>query len=429
VIALYSQALIFTGEYYEATCLLNNIPTSYFYLSVCKGDAYFGLKKYKEAEKEYQDALLMNPNTFSAYFGLGKVNYQTRQYSESLKYFRSAEKLRPDDIHVMIEINNLQQMMALENNINIQGGEEKKSEPSPPATLPESTPAASSTDADKKNDSDSKDAKFESSPLAQPKKINTESKSEKRPVAMPKNMREVDVPNDNNCLFWSIIMGYLLPTLDHYAKFETAFQNIIGEKCKTTLEKKLSGENAKQAIFRLLKTYDVDKNSDIYKIPIMVNFSQLLRHRTVTEMTRYFSKEHKDELAKDVRKANWRQYARWMRSDSAWGGESEIKAISNILKKSITVYSKKYMIEYEYKSHDNPLYLVYTNATGNTHVTNHYHYLLDEALYKKHLRKESTLSTSAHSSLFKPKEKEKENDSESEKLKEQWVDQFIHLYF
>lgn len=391
-VSLYSQALIKKGEYLEALYVLNDTLSSFYYISIAKGDAYFGLLQYEQAESHYLAALKMNPESFDAWLGLGKVYFNLKEYTKAHQYYQQAINMRPNDVDLLDEKNNIAAAFKLLEKPEI-AGEEKPSE------------------------KPKKDASNPSSEL-KPEKLIIPPEEKKR--ERPKDMMEVDVPNDNNCLFWSSILAYLLPTLDHYTRFEKAYKILLGKQGKTNMEKDLHNEENKKSIFRLLKSYNVDKNSDIYKNPLMGLLCRFLRFRAVAEISKFFSKEHKAELARDVRKSNWREYAKWMKTEYAWGGESEIKAISNILKASVIVFSNNYNMEYIHKENDIPLYLVYTNATGKSNVTNHYHFLLNENLYSKHLKKK-TEPRSPLPKLFKPKE----NDLN----KPQRLDEFfINLY-
>jgi len=415
-VSLYSQALIKTGVFKEALHLLNDATSTFYYIFICRGDAYLGLQKYNEAEINYVEALKSNPDNFDSCLGLGKVYYHLKDYVKSLHYYQLAQKKRPNDLDLLAEINNINALSDLIKKAN----EEKQASKSSSDPLPndEIKPETSSLDQPK----DSNEEKKPENPSKEQSKKDMEEKKLVKSVERPKDMMEVDVPNDNNCLFWSFILGFLLPTLDQYSRFQNAFHVLIGSQCKSRTEIELHSAETQKSIFRLLKTYDVNKDSDIYKNPLMSLLCQFLRSRTVSEMSLFFSKEHRQNLARDVHKANWREYARWMRTPFAWGGESEIKAISNILKTSVTVFSKNYNMEYIHKQNDIPIYLVYTNATGMSQVTNHYHFLLNDKWYLKFIQKKPA-SPAPSATLFKPKENDSANGAS------EILDNFIINYY
>lgn len=344
-VALYANVLCALGEYPAALNLLESHNENFACLWIARGDANFGLQRYKDASICYSQAIKINPNAADAYLGLGKTFAALQQYKESYAQYELAINLRPYDV-------------------DIQDGKNKIS-----ALLKSEKPA----------------------------KVK-----EQKPLEKPKDFAEIDVPNDNNCLFWSFIMAYLLPTLQSPADFDQAFKTIVGNG-KSVNQQTLRDEKIKNVVYQLLKQYDFEKNSSIYDNSYFVLLCKVLRHRTVKEMTSFFSKEHQQVIADDVNKVNWNNYARWMKKNTAWGGQAEIMAMSNLTKTSIKVYSKGYNMDYLYDGSQQNISLVYTNVTNKLNPGNHYHYLISEDLQKK-IREIRVVKQSAAPTMFKPKE-------------------------
>jgi len=58
------------------------------------GNAY-AAKDYTKAIKAYKDALVADPGTFSAAYGLGNIYRQQKMYAEALTYFKNASDINP----------------------------------------------------------------------------------------------------------------------------------------------------------------------------------------------------------------------------------------------------------------------------------------------------------------------------------------------
>jgi len=65
------------------------------------GTVYFGQKRYKEAEKAFQEALKINPNNKEAMIGLGSAEKGRGRFDKSEQHFKKALKLFPNapEIH------------------------------------------------------------------------------------------------------------------------------------------------------------------------------------------------------------------------------------------------------------------------------------------------------------------------------------------
>jgi len=351
--ALYGQALIRLGLCKEALTFLNGQKgKSYYYFYVSRGDALLGIKD-SAAREDYQQAIELNPYAADAYLGLGNVFFIKKNYKEALLQYEKALSLRPNDPDIQVAIKKAKEVKDVT--------EEKKEAP----------------------------AMYKS--------------------IYPKEMVEIDVPNDHNCLFWSFIMAYLLPTLNDQKEFEKSYTLLVGDDKTYWLndgtELVVNDKNTRDMVYRLLKSYDCAKNSKIYSNENLLNIRHVVRHRIVHEESRSFSSEYKQVIAADVLKENWDHYSHWMNQKNTWGGQAEIMGMSNMIKMSIKIFSNGYDVEYKYEGSEKTLYLVYTNVSQTDKLGNHYHYFLDEKLYKKHCLNKT-------SPKFFQKEKEGELDQD-----------------
>lgn len=73
------------------------IPADYFYFH---GNILFKLKKYEEANTQYQEAIRINPQRGDAYNNLASLYYMGKQYQRALDYLKQAEangaKINPE---------------------------------------------------------------------------------------------------------------------------------------------------------------------------------------------------------------------------------------------------------------------------------------------------------------------------------------------
>ena len=64
------------------------IPADYFYLH---GNIFFKLKRYQEANEQYQEAIKIDPKHGNAYNNLANLYYIAKQYQKALDYLNLAE--------------------------------------------------------------------------------------------------------------------------------------------------------------------------------------------------------------------------------------------------------------------------------------------------------------------------------------------------
>ncbi|TET70848.1 MAG: tetratricopeptide repeat protein [Candidatus Aminicenantes bacterium] len=76
---------------------LEQMPVDYFYFH---GNILLKLKRYKEADSQYQEAIKINPQHGDAYNNLASLYYMAKQYQKALDYLKQAEangaKINPE---------------------------------------------------------------------------------------------------------------------------------------------------------------------------------------------------------------------------------------------------------------------------------------------------------------------------------------------
>jgi tetratricopeptide (TPR) repeat protein len=97
-----AQSLIFSGKYTEATKELEQLiavsPESAVSYSLM-GQAYLQLRQYDKAEYYYQKAFELNPNYYSANFGLGKVYMRLNLPEKAKPYLEKCKEKYADLLH------------------------------------------------------------------------------------------------------------------------------------------------------------------------------------------------------------------------------------------------------------------------------------------------------------------------------------------
>lgn len=91
--------------FYSVCLLAQGVDSSQFYFNegVAKNDA----KLYAMASKNYEKAILHNPNFVDAYIKNGKVNLEMSRVYEANQNFEKAYQLQPDNGEVIKELTNL----------------------------------------------------------------------------------------------------------------------------------------------------------------------------------------------------------------------------------------------------------------------------------------------------------------------------------
>lgn len=181
-----------------------------------------------------------------------------------------------------------------------------------------------------------------------------------------KGMVDVDVPGDGSCLYYSVTLAYLLPVLnDEKNEFTTRCKNIFGDT--------VSDQTIQQAK-EFLKSYRDTRT--LYKDPPRNDFFENLVNiefrKTVVNYIRQRRNEFEVPLSQDENRKkydNFDNYMVVMATSKEWGGDVELRAISEILKSHIKVFqtfndfTPEHGTNYETKMH-----LIFLGA--------HYHYLI-----------------------------------------------------
>ncbi len=191
---------------------------------------------------------------------------------------------------------------------------------------------------------------------------------------------EVDVPDDGTCLFYAVSFAYLIPVIDDPAQFRTRYINLFGSEVAASAE-----ENRV-----ILKGYDgsvefIKKLTGIFEVLVNVNF-----RKNVVDYMRQKKKEYVENFASEE---VFLAHLTYMGDpkNRAWGDQPEIKAMCEMLQANIILYAHdaqdkpKPMPGYNHglSFQDScKLHLVYTAADGDRRAKNHYHYLIEERLWR-----------------------------------------------
>jgi tetratricopeptide (TPR) repeat protein len=98
------------GENETALSILTNIEkdfkdSSNYYNE--RGQVYFSLSDYENAEKDFQKAIDLRPNHAVALINLGVVNYQSNRFKEAEVFFMKALKINDKEAFVFHNLSNL----------------------------------------------------------------------------------------------------------------------------------------------------------------------------------------------------------------------------------------------------------------------------------------------------------------------------------
>lgn len=192
---------------------------------------------------------------------------------------------------------------------------------------------------------------------------------------------ELDTPHDNSCLFWAAVMCYLLPVREDTEAFKQRFSQLFGDA---------ELEHA-QALRQHLKNYQPFSREDTTFQD--ETFQRLVREVFRSRVVGYIAdrREAFEPYLEDNRR--WVDYLALMHRENSWGGQLEIRAISDMLTCSIQVAGRT-LTDYGQDYHTlAPLSLVHVEGS-------HYHYRLD----KRHISN-SQLPISSTGQPLKPRNK------------------------
>src|SRR4029078_550586 len=116
---------------------------------------------------------------------------------------------------------------------------------------------------------------------------------------------EVDVPDDNHCLFWSATLALLLPRLNDAKAFRAMYLrlfgrgniNLVNKEAKSTETIAIEADDTIEGVRNLLHTYDCEKNTPKrYEGKILETLvTRVFRGRTVDMLSQKFPNEHSRE--------------------------------------------------------------------------------------------------------------------------------------
>ena len=174
------------------------------------------------------------------------------------------------------------------------------------------------------------------------------------PIAWPLETRMVDVPNDNNCLFWSAALGLLLPLLGEQEKsrFNTMFDRLFGTdglvyilvKDRSTDKKyqrqQIPIQSAREHIRAMLITYDYARQTprEFEGGSLIDLVCNRFRFRVAQKLCEVFRTEEERSAIIQGTGRTWDEYCLDMTRPTAWGGQPEIKAISALALTNVHIY-------------------------------------------------------------------------------------------
>ncbi|MFP3021726.1 MAG: OTU domain-containing protein, partial [Wolbachia sp.] len=186
----------------------------------------------------------------------------------------------------------------------------------------------------------------EFSQLKRYRRSDVDSESESR-------FKKIDVPGDGSCLFWSVTMAYLIPVRNDDALFRQRYEALFGNEGAVT-----QNLDHIRGLVRNLSTANYDDT-----------FANLVRNVFRNRVVDHIS-SHRNEFRNFV-EGDFERYLENMRRLNTWGGEPEIRAMSGMLRATISVSGE---IETQYGNGDTRIQLFHVGAPGNR---NHYNFGLE----------------------------------------------------
>ncbi|MGL9717768.1 MAG: hypothetical protein ACR5K9_03610, partial [Wolbachia sp.] len=166
---------------------------------------------------------------------------------------------------------------------------------------------------------------------------------------------QINVPSDGSCLFWAVTLAYLTPIRNNNALFRQRYEALFGNEEIQNLNH----------IKNLVQNLGAANYDDIFANLVTDTF----RNRVVN----YMSSRENEFRGFVVDEHGFEHYLEDMRNPNTWGGEPEIRAMSEMLSARITVSSGRVSIPHG--SGNIQIQLFHVGAAG---AQNHYNFGLEQ---------------------------------------------------
>ncbi|KAL1490451.1 hypothetical protein ABEB36_013140 [Hypothenemus hampei] len=183
-------------------------------------------------------------------------------------------------------------------------------------------------------------------------------------------LQQIDVPADNSCLFWAATLAYLIPVKNVNFLFQQRYKTLFGNQ-----EDIQRIHHAQSLVQNYNPFVERTTNDNIFMELPIDTFRKRVADHIENNKSRFESFIGSDS-----------NYLKNIRDSDTWGGEPEIKAISEILKANITVYSTTTT---SYNHGNAQIWLFHVNFLGVGEARNHYKYGLEQSIidhYHKKIR-------------------------------------------
>lgn len=184
------------------------------------------------------------------------------------------------------------------------------------------------------------------------------------------NEWEIDVPGDNSCLFWAATCAYLIPVIHTPTDFQQRYLQLFGEESIEFLT----------AIQTLFSQYNPFTNTQLFG---NTELKDLVKEKFRARVIEHIA-SHKESFAAfwTTTTSTFDDYLASMYDPASWGGDIEIRAISQLLNCHIqltshTGYNQSF-------GEDNLVTLTLTHISADNDATsrdgNHYHFDIEKSL-------------------------------------------------